>query len=94
MSPSVGANVLLCHLAGDTTSHGCPCHLQESDSQVGSISQPITASGPQNVTGETALTQSLTGGLATANASSRGLTPAAPANTNVDPSVTVAVGGR
>ena len=46
------------------------------------------------MTGELALTQSLTGATETAEASSRGLTPAAPSNVNIDNSTTVATGGR
>lgn len=64
--------------------------LQQSAAEVGELLPPITASGPQNVTGELDITQSLVGALATADASSRGLTPAGPSSVN--PSTTVAVG--
>lgn len=63
---------------------------QQSAAEVGELLPPITASGPQNVTGELDITQSLVGALATADASSRGLTPAGPSSVN--PSTTVAVG--
>ena len=52
--------------------------LQESTAALGTVSDPITASGPSMVPGETALTQNLNGALATASASSRGLDLSAP----------------
>ena len=52
--------------------------LQESTAALGTVSDPITASGPAMVPGETVLTQNLNGALATASASSRGLDLSAP----------------
>ena len=45
---------------------------QETTAALGPISDPISASGPAMVPGETALTQNLAGSLATASANSRG----------------------
>ncbi|KAK9812048.1 hypothetical protein WJX73_001087 [Symbiochloris irregularis] len=62
---------------------------QQSVAEVGSIDAPITAAGPFNVTGETDLTQSLSGPLATDTADNRGLSPRPQSTTNINPSTTV-----
>lgn len=68
-------------------------NVQEPVAALGSIPPPLTAAGPANVPGEDALAQSLVGPLETADAASRGLTPAGASIVDVNPAVFVAVAG-
>lgn len=69
---------------------------QESTADLGTISDPITASGPSMVPGETVLTQNLNGALATASANSHGLDLSAPVSgtPNVNEGLTIDTGSN